>query len=114
MTMSEETPKSLEGWEPRIETEAELHRALNEAFDYRGDVTLMLKDGEKVQGFVFNRDLQVAEPFISLYPPSEDSPARKLKVADIDGLIFSGKDTATGNSWEAWVSRWEAKHGPRS
>ncbi len=109
-----DSDNSLQGWEPKITGMKDLCEALEKAFDYRGDVTLMLKNSETVEGFLFNRDFRAPVPFVTMYPAEEDSAARNFNIADIDSLIFSGKDTATGNSWESWVAKWEAKHGPRS
>jgi hypothetical protein len=38
----------IEGWIPEMATEAELRDALEQAFDYRGDVTITRKDGSRV------------------------------------------------------------------
>ena len=108
-----EENQSLEGWEPKIASAADLNDALEKAFHYRGDITLKLKEGEVLECFLFNRDFDAASPFVSVYPAETGSQARKVTINSIETLIFSGKDTATGNSWEAWVARWEAKHGPR-
>ena len=45
----------LEGWVPEIADDDDLRAALEKAFDYRGDVTLTLKSGEKIEAFIFNR-----------------------------------------------------------
>ena len=39
--------ENLEGWIPALATEAEIREALEKAFDYRGDLTITLKDGQK-------------------------------------------------------------------
>src|SRR5215469_15746883 len=45
----------VEGWVPELATEDDLRAALEEAFDYRGDVTITRKDGSRVEGYVFDR-----------------------------------------------------------
>lgn len=87
---------------------AELRAALEEAFEYRGDVTLGLRDGTKVTGYVFNRDWQASQPAIDLYT-DDASGKRRLPCADIATVGFSGRDMASGRSFEAWVTRWNAK-----
>src|ERR1700740_3866231 len=46
--------ENLEGWIPSLATDAEIRAALEKAFDYRGDVTLTLKDGRLINGYVFD------------------------------------------------------------
>src|SRR6266852_6955317 len=47
--------ESVQGWVPTLATEEELRIALEKAFDYRGDVTLTLKDNSKIEGYLFDR-----------------------------------------------------------
>jgi len=47
--------ENLEGWIPSMATEAEIRTAFEKAFDYRGDLTITLKNGEKVEGYIFDR-----------------------------------------------------------
>ena len=103
--------ETVEGWVPDLVREEELRIALEKAFDYRGDVTLTLKDNSKVEGYVFDRVAgnSLANSFVRVMPKQAD---QKLKIAyaDIAALAFTGKDTAAGKSWEAWVRRyWEKK-----
>ena len=39
----------LEGWIPELASEEDLRQALEKAFDYRGDVTMTLKNGERMR-----------------------------------------------------------------
>lgn len=92
-------------------TDAELSAGLEKAFDYRGDVTITTKDGKKIEGYIFDRRTAATlrDSVVRLLP--RDSH-QKLSVsyADIAGLEFSGRDTAAGKSWEAWVRKyWEKK-----
>lgn len=103
--------EGIQGWVPQLATEEELRIALEKAFDYRGDVTLTLKDNSKVEGYIFDR---VAGPTLSAsfvrVIPKDCSTRRKIAYADIAALAFTGRDTAAGKSWEAWVSKyWEKK-----
>jgi len=47
--------ENLEGWIPALASEAEIRDALEKAFDYRGDLTITLKTGEKIEGYIFDR-----------------------------------------------------------
>ncbi len=103
--------QQIEGWIPELASEADLRDALEQAFDYRGDVTITRKDGSRVEGYIFDRrnGATLAESVVRLIP--KDSQ-QKVSVAysDIAALAFSGRDTAAGRSWEAWVRKyWEKK-----
>ena len=103
--------EGVEGWVPSLASEEELRIALEKAFDYRGDVTLTRKDGSKIEGYIFDRTsgATLSSSYVRVLP--KDS-VKKLKIAyaDIAALAFSGRDTAAGKSWEAWVRKyWEKK-----
>jgi hypothetical protein len=103
--------EKLEGWIPELAGEEEVRQALEKAFDYRGDVTLTRKDGSKIEGYIFDRRTgkTLSDSVVRLYP--KDS-GEKLSVAysDIAALAFTGRDTAAGKSFEAWVKKyWEKK-----
>jgi len=101
----------VEGWIPDLATEAELRDALEKAFDYRGDVTITRKDGSRVEGYIFDRrgGATLAGCVVRLIPQNS---AQKISIpySDIAALAFTGRDTAAGKSWEAWVRKyWEKK-----
>ena len=85
--------------------------ALEKAFDYRGDITLTLKDGSAVEGYIFDRrtGATLEDSVVRLFP--KDRPEKiAVRYADIENLAFTGRDTAAGKSWEAWVRKyWEKK-----
>lgn len=102
--------ENLEGWIPQLATDEEVRQALEKAFDYRGDVTITLKNGEKIDGYIFDRRTgkSLADSTVRLYPKTGNE---KLKIAysDIAALGFTGKDTAAGKSWEAWMKKYREK-----
>jgi hypothetical protein len=102
--------ENLEGWIPPLASDEEIRQALEKAFDYRGDITLTLKSGEKVEGYIFDRRTgkTLADSAVRVYPKTG---SQKLTVAysDIAALAFTGKDTAAGKSWEAWMQRYQEK-----
>jgi len=103
--------ENLEGWIPELASEAEVREALEKAFDYRGDITVTLKDGSKVEGYLFDRRQgpTLAQSFIRIIPMDNQG---KVNVAfsDIAALAFTGRDTAAGKTFEAWVKKyWEKK-----
>lgn len=103
------TPESggLEGWVFRPASLADATEAVELAFDYRGDVTLGLRSGQRLVGYVFNRVSGGANPYLDLFPRDQPGMITVLYV-DIETIAFSGKDTASGQSWEAWVTKKES------
>lgn len=97
----------LQGRVFRPATPAELAEAVELAFDYRGDVTLVLKSGETVVGYLFNRDATGPTPRLHLFPKS--GAEREIAYADVVSVAFTGEDTASGKSWEAWVAKKESE-----
>ena len=92
-------------------SDEELRDALEKAFDYRGDVTIRLKDGSAVEGYIFDRrtGATLSESQVRLFPKS-DPVKRSILYSQIAGLAFTGRDTAAGKSWEAWLKKyWEKK-----
>ncbi len=105
------THEVLQGWIPAIATEEETRIALEKAFNYRGDVTITLKDGSKLECYVFDRrtGTTLACSVVRVIPKDR---AEKLSIpySNIASLAFTGRDTAAGKSWEAWVKQyWQKK-----
>jgi hypothetical protein len=100
----------LEGWIPELASEQEIFEALEKAFDYRGDVSLTLTDGSKIEGYIFDRRTgnSLENSFIRLFP-SNSKEKVSVPYAQIARLEFSGKDRAAGKHWEAWVQQYEQK-----
>ena len=94
--------ESVQGWVPKLATEEELRIALEKAFDYRGDVTLTLKDNSKIEGYLFDRTTgsSLTNSFVRVLPKDSN---QKLKIvyANITALTFTGRDTTAGKSWGA-------------
>ena len=111
--------ENLEGWIPELASEAEVREALEKAFDYRGDITITLRDGSSVDGYLYDRRTgkTLADSVIRLMPtPSKGTPAGttpprlNIPYSDVAALSFSGRDTAAGKTFEAWVKKyWEKK-----
>jgi hypothetical protein len=102
--------ENLEGWIPQLASDEELRTALEKAFDYRGDVTIALKDGRTVEGYVFDRrtGATLADSTVRLLPKDADERVA-VRYADIARLAFTGRDTAAGKSWETWVKKYQQK-----
>ncbi|HSF06250.1 MAG TPA: hypothetical protein VLG10_10725 [Methylomirabilota bacterium] len=95
--------RSLEGWAPRVGDEVQLAEVIDLAFDYRGDVTVVLTHGRDLVGYVYNRNRDVTEPYLQLFDPS--GTAHTLRYTEIRTIRFTGRDTAAGTSYEAWLRR---------
>src|SRR5260370_4819960 len=102
--------EQLEGWIPQLASEEEIRIALEKAFDYRGDVTITRKDGSKIEGYLFDRRTgrTLAESSARLYP-KDSNQKLSISYADIAALAFTGRDTAAGKSWEAWMKKYAEK-----
>jgi hypothetical protein len=103
--------EGIEGWVPELASDDDIRVALEKAFDYRGDVTVTLKNGTAVEGYIFDRvaGTSLTTSFVRLLPKTSNE---RLKVcyADISALAFTGRDTAAGKSFEAWIRKyWEKK-----
>ncbi len=103
--------ENLEGWIPSLATPAEINEALEKAFDYRGDVTLTRKDGTELQGYLFDRrtGATLADSVVRIIP-SNAKTKLSIPYDDIAAIAFTGRDTAAGKTFEAWVKKyWEKK-----
>jgi hypothetical protein len=102
--------ENLEGWIPELASEEELRVALEKAFDYRGDIKLTLKDGRVIEGYVFDRRTAatLTESLVRMIPAKERTKVA-VSYAEIAALAFTGRDTAAGKSFEAWMKKYREK-----
>jgi len=102
--------EQLEGWIPQLATHDEIRVALEKAFDYRGDVTITRKDGSKIEGYLFDRRTAASlkDSIVRLYPKNSSEKV-SISYGDIAALAFTGRDTAAGKSWEAWMKKYTEK-----
>jgi hypothetical protein len=102
--------EELEGWIPELASDEDLKTALEKALDYRGDVTLTLKSGERFEAYIFNRQTgaTLADSWVQYFTPKADDK-RKVSYAEIARLEFTGKDRAAGKHWEDWVKAYNEK-----
>jgi hypothetical protein len=103
--------ENLEGWIPSVSSDAEIREALEKAFDYRGDLTITLKSGAKVEGYVFDRRIKgpsLVECFARVMP-KDSTEKLSIPFSDVAALAFTGRDTAAGKSFAAWVKKYNEK-----
>ncbi len=103
--------QNMQGRIPDLANDEDLLNALEKAFDYRGDVTISLKNGTKIEGYIFDRRIAptLAASSVRILP-KDSNQKLSISFADIARLEFTGRDTASGKSWEAWVKKyWEKR-----
>jgi hypothetical protein len=103
--------ENLQGWIPQLATQADVRAVIEKAFDYRGDVTISRKDGSQLTGYLFDRRIgsTLANSVVRLMlAASNERPA--IPYSEIAAIAFTGRDTAAGKSYEAWVKKyWEKR-----
>jgi hypothetical protein len=103
--------ENLEGWVPPLASDDEIRAAFEKAFDYRGDITLTLKSGSTVEGYVFDRRSDgktLADCTVRLFPKNQDQKLA-VRYSDVARIEFTGRDTAAGKSFETWVRKYQEK-----
>ncbi len=92
----------------RVAADGNFKDGVEQAFDYRGDVTITLKGGEKLEGYVFDRDHHPTNAGAAKIHIMLKADRRKVTVSypEIEELNFSGRDMADGKSWAAWVKKY--------
>ncbi len=102
--------ENLQGWIPQLATEADVRAVIEKAFDYRGDVTVTCKNGSAITGYLFDRRIgsTLANSVVRLMlTASNERPA--IPYSEIAAIAFTGRDTAAGKSYEAWVKKYWKK-----
>ncbi len=85
-----------------------LREAVRRAVDFRGDVTIETRDGRSVEGFAFDARLGEEGESIRLLPGDSNTRV-EVPLAHVVRLSFTGKDAASGKSWENWIRRYAEK-----
>src|SRR5580693_1047102 len=100
----------LHAWIPALASDEELRVALEKAFDYRGDITITRKDGSKIEGYLFDRrsGASLDDSIVRIIPTNEKTKVN-VAYAEIAAIAFTGRDTAAGKTFEAWVAKYWAK-----
>jgi hypothetical protein len=108
-----EGEKTLEGWAPEPDAELPLAHIIDRAFDYRGNTTVVKRDGTELYGYVFNRDADAPAPYLEMFDTDGGGPYR-VPYAEVRTIHFTGKDTAAGKSYAAWLARKQAEKAERA
>lgn len=101
---------SLQGHFVSAEDKRALLSALEQAFDYRGDVTIITTAGDTVEGFLFDRRTcdNLEDSLLRLMTPNEEKPC-VIHYNEIASVEFTGKDPAHGKSFDTWVKKYTQK-----
>jgi hypothetical protein len=102
--------ENLQGWEVHAADPAALREAIELAFNYRGDVTILHTNGTTIEGYIFDRrdDKATGELILRLIPKDTDDRV-SVAFSAIASLKFSGKDTASGKTFENWIKKYAQK-----
>jgi len=95
---------TLQGSE--IAAPGEIAEGIEQAFDYRGDVAVTLGTGERLEGYLFDRQRKAPLADSTLRILTKPGEKIELRYADIARLAFTGRDMADGRSWEAWMRKY--------
>jgi hopanoid biosynthesis associated radical SAM protein HpnH len=87
-----------QGWSAPASMES-----LRVAFEYRGDVTLLLDDDSRVDGYISN----LTDDAIRLWCRGETDQL-EIPIRHIKHVELTGKNTASGKSWQTWMKKQEA------
>ncbi len=110
MIAMSDTQDSLQGTSIDLSNLDQAKEALDKAFDYRGDVTVQLRDGSTINGYIYDRHpgANLDDSLVRIMP-ADGSANRSIAYAEITSLAFTGKDAAHGKSWENWLKRYAEK-----
>jgi hypothetical protein len=114
--------ENLQGWIPQLASEADVRAVIEKAFDYRGDVTVTRKNQpsgngsgnagpNQITGYLFDRRIgsTLDNSAIRLIV-SGKTERPSVPYSEIASIAFTGRDTAAGKSYEAWVKKyWEKR-----
>ena len=100
---------SLQGTVADLATPEKRNCAFGLALDYRGDVTVKITGGNRICGYIFDRNNTDADdPYVRIIS-SDDSACRKIYEWQIQAMDFTGRDTAAGKNWRAWAKHYQEK-----
>jgi hypothetical protein len=104
-------PETLQGYAVDATHPAALRAAIDLALDYRGDVTIIRKSGGlPLEGYIFDRRTAAGtgELVIRIMPRDSDDRIA-VPLSDVASVRFTGKDTASGKTFENWIRKYAEK-----
>ncbi|MBI4375458.1 MAG: hypothetical protein HY549_03315 [Elusimicrobia bacterium] len=88
-------------------TTTRIEEEIEAAYNFRGHVTLKLRGGQTVEGYLFNRQLGDRFPdggFVELFLKGSGD-RRNCAVRDIEAVELTGEDCAAGKSYEDYLKK---------
>lgn len=86
----------------------DLRQQIEDAFNYRGHVTVTFKDKTTIEGFLYNRfycDSQRGQGnYVDLIVKNKDEN-RRIPIADIQSVALTGEDPAAGKSYADYLAK---------
>ena len=70
----------------------ERRMVFGQVLDYRGDVTLRLKDGSSLTGYVFSVEARAGEAHVKMMNAASAGERMRVPLERITGVEFSGRD----------------------
>ncbi len=103
--------ENLEGYHPQLDSLPMVRDVVEKAFSYRGDVTIVHRKGEAVEGYIFDRQADSADTTKwMLRLIVKDSTNRlTIRYEEIESIKFTGKDPAAGKSFQTWLKKYQEK-----
>ena len=102
-----ESQPTLSGATVLLRSDEQRRAVIEKAFDFRGDVTLTLADGETVAGYLFDRREKGGVAEVRVMTPAGER--KTVPYAEVTQLAFDARDPAAGKSWETWVKKYVEK-----
>jgi len=103
--------EELQGWIPDLAGRDEIRGAIDKALDFRGDITITLKSGATVEGYIFDRKAEgpSLDQCFARMIPKEGKGKISIRYSDIARLEFTGRDAAAGKRFEVWLRLYHEK-----
>lgn len=87
-----------------------LEKQIEEAFHFRGNVTIAFHDGNAIEAFVYNREFDnprlKMDNFIEVYLAG-DGAHQTYPIKNIGSVTLTGEDCAAGKSYQEWLEKKE-------
>lgn len=85
-----------------------LRKQIEEAYGYRGHVTVTLASGGSVTGFLFNREYEnprIEQDFFIDLMVKDSGERRRYPMAEVVSIALTGEDHAAGKSYEDYLKK---------
>ena len=102
---------NLQGTTVDARDPARLRQAIDLALNYRGDVTIVRRgEAQPIEGYVFDckTDRATGAVSVRIIPAGRDERIA-VPLTDIERISFTGRDPASGKSFETWVKKYVEK-----